>query len=193
MKHSEAYISFMKQVRAKGSDKLDGYDLNLLSVILPEERKKVERIIWRKYPSDIGLACLMPKLEFHDGISALKKGLKTLPNPGEDSAVVALILYETTSEEQYLELAMQNYNGLKNGTQRLAVVSTLERLAKDPKVYPLLREIYLHDADETCQTAALCGMLWHDGILQDINNPNEFSENIELIKSYTKKYKESAK
>ena len=46
MVNSSAYIDFKKQLKAKGREKLDGYNPDLFNLIRADERKEIEKDIY---------------------------------------------------------------------------------------------------------------------------------------------------
>ena len=183
MEHSSAYIDFKKQLKETGKQKLDGYYPDLLYCINADERKEIEKDIWTYFvkKDDAGLAIFMPYLEDYDGIGALKKKLSAFKVPSSVSADIALALFDVTEDKQYLDIIMDNYRGLAVNTP---IAARLARLAKKPGVYDLLVDIYLHDKDEANRVQAAVGILWRDGKLNSVNNPNEFTEKIDLIRAF---------
>lgn len=52
-------------------------------------------------------------------------------------------------------------------------------------MYSNLVDIYISDNDSTNQLTALCGILWADGYLRDIDNCNEISDKMELLRLFS--------
>ena len=183
MKHSESYTNFKAQLKAVGRQRMEGYDPDLFDRITEQERSEVEKDIWDHFmkKNDADLAVLMPALKNYDGIAALKKKLAEFMIPSYGSADIALALFESTEEEKYLDIIMDNYRGLAVNTP---IAAGLAGLAKKPGVYDLLVDIYLHDKDEANRGQAVVGMLWRDGKLNSVNDPMELFEKIDLIRSF---------
>lgn len=183
MNHSDAYNDFKQQLKATGRQKMEGYYPGLLDRIYEEERKEVEKDIWRYFvrKDDTGLAVFMPYLKEYDGIGALKAKLSEFKVPSSGSADIAFVLFNMTEDKQYLDIIMDNYRGLPFNTP---IAADLARLAKRPHVYSLLEDIYINDKDEVNRLQALEGILWKCGKL---NSPDDFAEvtqNIDMIRSY---------
>ncbi len=181
--HSSAYIDFKKQLKATGRQKLDGYNPDLLNRINAEERKEVEKDIWTCFvkKDDAELAVFMPYLTEYDGIRALKKKLPSFKVPSSGSADIAFVLFDVTGDKQYLDIIMENYRGLSLNTP---IVAGLARFAKKPDVYSLLKDIYIHDDDETNRTQAILGILWHDGKMERIDDTDEILRKIDMIRAF---------
>ncbi len=163
--NSEAYTDFKAQLKAVGRQRMEGYDPNLFDKITEQEN----------------LAVLMPALKNYDGIAALKKKLAEFKIPSYGSADIALALFEVTEEEKYLDIIMDNYRGLAVNTP---IAAGLAGFAKKPGVYNLLVDIYLHDKDEANRVQAVVGMLWRDGKLNNVKDPMELFEKIDLIRAF---------
>ncbi len=158
-------------------------DPNLFDKITEQERSEVEKDIWNHFmkKNDADLAVLMPALKNYDGIAALKKKLAEFKIPSYGSADIALALFEVTEEEKYLDIIMDNYRGLAVNTP---IAAGLAGFAKKPGVYNLLVDIYLHDKDEANRVQAVVGMLWRDGKLNNVKDPMELFEKIDLIRAF---------
>ena len=48
-----------------------------------------------------------------------------------------------------------------------------------------IKNIYITDNDSTNQLTALCGILWADGYLRDIDNCNEISEKMIFLRLFS--------
>lgn len=183
MKHSDAYIGFKQQLKATGRQKLEGHNPGLLDRIYEEERKEVEKDIWRYFvrKDDTELAVFMPYLKGYDGIGALKTKLSELKVPSSGSADIAFVLFNVIEDKQYLDIVMDNYWGLSFNTP---IVANLARLAKRPYVYSLLEDIYINDEDEVNRIQALEGILWKCGKLNSLDDYAEVTQKIKMIRSY---------
>ena len=76
---------------------------------------------------------------------------------------------------------MDNYRGLSFNTP---IVVELAHRAKKPFVYPLLRDIYIHDNSEANRIQAILGVLRHDGKIENIDDVNEFFRKIDMIRAF---------
>ena len=84
MQNSRAYIDFMKQTKAVGREKMEGYNPSTLEKIYDWEREETEDTIWNYFvnKNDSGLAIFMPKLKKYNGMEALEDKLNIF-NDGE--------------------------------------------------------------------------------------------------------------
>ncbi len=186
MENSQAYKDFIKQIEATGREKMDGYYPLTLENIYEWEREEVEDIIWHNFvdKNDSALALFMPKLKKYKGIDALKSKLHTYDIPSGASVNIAEILYIISNEKQYISVINQNYKLSTNSYEKVSIVAKLSRLAKNENVYSNLIDIYISDNDSINQLSALCGILWADGYLSDIDNFNEITEKMELLRMF---------
>lgn len=110
--------------------------------------------------------------------------IKKLPKfkvPSSGSADIAFVLFDVTEDKQYLDIITDNYRGLSFYTP---IVAELSHRAKKPFVYPLLRDIYIHDDSETNRIQAILGILWRDGKIESIDDVNEFSRKIDMVRVF---------
>lgn len=184
MENSQAYIDFIKQTKATGREKMEGYDLLTLEKVYGWEKEEVEDIIWNNFVdnNDSDLASFMPRLKKYNGIDALKSKLNTFAVPSGSSFNIAEILYNVTNEKKYIDIMIENYKLSKYG--KVSMVSRLSHLAKNSDVYSILIEIYVSDNDSTNQLSALCGILWADGFLRNIDDYNEITSKMEFIRIF---------
>ena len=182
-KHSSAYIDFKKQLSATGSERLDGYYPELLDHINENEREEIEKDIWTHFVNkdDAELSVFMPFLREYDGIGALTKKLPAFKVPSSGSAEIAFVLFDVTEDKRYLDVIMDNYRGLSLNTP---IAVKLARFAKKPHVYQLHKDIYIHDENETNRLQAILGILWHDGKIDRIDDTDEFSRKLDLIRAF---------
>lgn len=70
MGKSASYENLLKQINATGSEKLSGYNAELLDEIHGEEREEIEKLIWGAFYNrkDMDIAVLFPKLKTYDGM-----------------------------------------------------------------------------------------------------------------------------
>ena len=98
MQNSRAYIDFMKQIKAVGREKMEGYNPSTLEKIYDWEREEIEDTIWNYFvnKNDSDLAIFMPKLKKYNGMKSLKESPYLLQVPSEASVEIGKILYEVT-------------------------------------------------------------------------------------------------
>lgn len=183
MQNSRAYIDFMKQIKAVGREKMEGYTPSTLERIYDWEREEIEDTIWNYFvnKNDSDLAIFMPKLKKYNGMKALEDKSNVFDVPSDASVNVAEVLYIVTGEKKYLDLLIENYNKSKNKTP---VVACVMRLAKNNDVYSWLMDIYVNDIDDKNQLCALRGILWRDGFIKNINDMQEFSKKIQFLRLF---------
>ena len=120
MQNSKAYDCLIKQLNANGSEKMDGYYPKVMEEIYDWEREEVEDIIWDAFfnKDEIELAQFFPKLKKYDGIKALKESPYLLQIPSEASVEIGKILYESTGDEEYLDI-IKSFLDMKNPTREI--------------------------------------------------------------------------
>lgn len=168
MGNSKAYDYIVKQMKATGREKLDGYDERAFDGLTDDERNIIEDKIWRRYKFgfDDGLAVYLPKLRKHDGISALRK--KLLKEKSVESRVfLADILYRATMNESYFQIFRDCCNN-ENGRLRVAVV--LQDYPKGAITKEILKEIFIQSDYGPTQITAVKGILYQVGCLHSVNN-----------------------
>ena len=183
MQSSRAYIDFMKQTKAVGREKMEGYNPSTLEKIYDWEREETEDTIWNYFvnKNDSGLAIFMPKLKKYNGMKALEDKSNVFDVPSDASVNVAEVLYIVTGEKKYLDLLIENYNKSENKTP---IVARVMYLAKNNDVYSWLMDIYVNDTDGKNQICALSGILWRDGFIKNINDMQEFSKKIQFLRMF---------
>ena len=192
MQNSQAYIDFIKRIKAIGREKMDGYAPQTLENIYEWEREGVEDIIWYKFvkENDSDLAIFMPKLTKYNGIEILKSKLDKFLVPSRANFNIAETLYIATNENKYLSLIIENYNTTSNRATKIEYVPHLSRLAKKQEVYNKLIDIYINDNESVNQSTAIQGILWADGYLKNIDDMDEIIKNIHLLRLFKKDCKE---
>ena len=192
MQNSQAYIDFVKRIKAIGREKMDGYTPQTLENIYEWEREGVEDIIWYKFvkENDSDLAIFMPKLTKYNGVEILKSKLDKFVVPSRASFNIAETLYIATNENKYLRVIIENYNTTSNKATKIEYVSRLSRLAKKQEVYDKLIDIYINDNESVNQSTAIQGILWADGYLKNIDDIDEIIKNIQLLRLFKKDCKE---
>lgn len=79
---------------------------------------------------------------------------------------------------------IRNYNLSTNKYEKVSIVARLSRLAKNGDVYSILIDIYISDNDSINRLSAICGILWADGFLRDVDNLNEITEKMEFLRIF---------
>ena len=183
MQNSRAYIDFMKQTKAVGREKMEGYTPSTLERIYDWEREEIEDTIWNYFvnKNDSDLAIFMPKLKKYNGMEALEDKLNIFNVPSRANVNVAEALYITTGQKKYLDLLIENYNKSENKTP---IVARAMYLAKNNDVYSWLMDIYVNDTEDKNQICALSGILWWDGFIKNINDMQEFSKKIQFLRMF---------
>ena len=183
MQNSRAYIDFMKQTKAVGREKMEGYNPSTLEKIYDWEREEIEDTIWNYFvnKNDSDLAIFMPKLKKYNGMEALEDKLNIFNVPSCANVNVAEALYITMGQKKYLDLLIENYNKSENKTP---IVARVMYLAKNNDVYSWLMDIYVNDTDGKNQICALSGILWRDGFIKNINDMQEFSKKIQFLRLF---------
>ena len=67
---------------------------------------------------------------------------------------------------------------------RQEIVVQLHFLGKDELVYPLLKDIYINDEDEVNRMQAVIGILFHDGLIDDLYNIEDINKQIDIVKPF---------
>lgn len=172
MEKSAAYKSLLKQINATGSEKLSGYNTELLDDITGEEREEIEKLIWSAFydRKDMDIAVLFPKLKMYDGVQALKDTVNTCIIPSEASMLIAFLIYNKTQEDTYLEIMRKN---IKESNYHYSYISLLSYAVPDEKIYEVLTEAYKNCSDRVACGSAINGILYNKGYIKDINNIEE--------------------
>ena len=183
MQNSSAYNYLVKQLNATGSEKMDGYYSQIMEEIYDWEREEVEDMIWDAFMNkrEIGLAQFLPKLKKYDGIKALKDSLTLFQIPSEASVEIGKTLYESTGDENYLNLIKRNINAAPN---TISYVSTLSYCKPCPRLYRILTEIYIDSTNKVNRSTAVMGILFHKGIIKDRSSIEESNNVMSLRKKF---------
>lgn len=182
MENSHAYISLINQINGTGRLKLDGYNLKTLDEIFEWERDEIEDVICRNFSNnDIDLAIFLPKLKKHDGISLLKRKLQELTIPSSGSVLISQVLYETTKKEKYLDIIMQN---IEESPDNISYVASLAGCSPSEKAYSMLVHIYINNENEVIRSTAVTGILHNKGIIHNVDDLQEITQNISLRRKF---------
>lgn len=182
MGNSHAYISLINQINGTGRQKLDGYNLKNLDEIFEWERDEIENVICRNFSNnDIDLAIFLPKLKKYDGISLLKRKLQELTIPSSGSVLISQVLYETTKKEKYLDIIMQN---IEKSPDNISYVASLAGCSPSEKAYSMLVHIYINNENEVIRSTAVTGILHNKGIIHNVDDLQEITQNICLRRKF---------
>ena len=183
MQNSRAYIDFMKQTKAVGREKMEGYNPSTLEKIYDWEREEIEDTIWNYFvnKNDSDLAIFMPKLKKYNGIKALKESPYLLQVPSEASVEIGKILYEVTGDEEYLDLIKRNIDA---SPETISYVSILSYCKPCQRVYNILADIYINNNNSVNRSTAVMGILYNKGIIKDRDSIKESNDVINLRKKF---------
>ena len=183
MQNSRAYIDFMKQIKAVGREKMEGYNPSTLEKIYDWEREEIEDTIWNYFvnKNDSDLAIFMPKLKKYNGIKALKESPYLLQVPSEASVEIGKILYEVTGDEEYLDLIKRNIDA---SPETISYVSILSYCKPCQRVYNILADIYINNNNSVNRSTAVMGILYNKGIIKDRDSIKESNDVINLRKKF---------
>ena len=183
MENSRAYIDFMKQTKAVGREKMEGYNPSTLEKIYDWEREEIEDTIWNYFvnKNDSDLAIFMPKLKKYNGIKALKESPYLLQVPSEASVEIGKILYEVTGDEEYLDLIKRNIDA---SPETISYVSILSYCKPCQRVYNILADIYINNNNSVNRSTAVMGILYNKGIIKDRDSIKESNDVINLRKKF---------
>lgn len=183
MENSKAYKNLIEQINARGSLKLDGYNVKIIEEIYDWEREEVEEVIWKTFHEnkDINLAIFLPKLEKYNGVGALKEALGRCTIPSDSSVILSQVLYEHTGDEQYLDVIKLNIDKNENKVSNVAILSYCRPCEK---AYNLLVDIYLKSNNETIRSTAVTGILYNKGMIKAPFSVQEVMKNVELERKF---------
>ena len=183
MQNSRAYIDFMKQIKAVGREKMEGYNPSTLEKIYDWEREEIEDTIWNYFvnKNDSDLAIFMPKLKKYNGIKALKESPYLLQVPSEASVEIGKILYEVTGDEEYLDLIKRNIDA---SPETISYVSILSYCKPCQRLYNILADIYISNNNRVNRSTAVMGILYNKGIIKDRDSIKESNDVINLRKKF---------
>lgn len=181
--HSQAYNDFIRQTKAQGSGRLDGFSEELFQNIFEDERGEVEDIIWNRFVNekDSDVALYMPELQRYDGLKALRDALKTFRCPSDAYFSIAEALYKATQQKRYLRAMLLNAY-LEKSRSRLGYVSQLEKYAMNHLVYVFLVYIYLFDGYDVTRHTAMTGIFFADGLIEDFDDHKELKKKRKLFR-----------
>ena len=131
--------------------------------------------------NEIGLAQFLPKLVKYDGIKALKESPSLFHISSEASSEIGKILYEATGDEDYLDLIKRNIDA---SPHTISYVSILSHCKPCLKLYNMLSEIYINNANKVNRNTAVMGLLFNKGIITDRLSIKESNDTIELRKKF---------
>lgn len=189
MQNSSAYGYLIKQLNASDSEKMDGYYPRIMEEIYDWERDEVEDIIWDAFmnKNEVELAIFLPKLKKYDGIKALKENPYLFQIPSNASAEIGKILYETTEDEDYLEIIKRNIDA---SPDTITYVSILSHCKPCSKLYNILADIYINNSNKVNRNTAVMGLLFNKGIIKDRLSIKESNDTIVLRKKFKSEDKE---
>ncbi|MCM1236862.1 MAG: hypothetical protein NC489_42845 [Ruminococcus flavefaciens] len=149
---------------------------------------EVEDIIWDAFNNkgDTGVIQFLPKLKKYDGINALKESPYLKRIPSEISAEIGKILYESTGNEEYLDVIKRNMDACP---YKLPFVSMLSYCKPCFKLNKLLIDVYINDENEVNRNTAVMGILYGKGIINDRFSIQEANDTLELRNKFKSKSK----
>lgn len=183
MANSKAYTIFLKQIRAIGYDKKDGYYANLFDEIYECEREEIERLIWNKFTqeSDVGLVQFIPRLKNYNGIDALLKSDFLYQIPSYACVETCRTLYEYLGDGKFLDIIKENIDMCPN---EIGYVSTLSECRPSEKLKDMLMDIFINNPDSINRNTAFMGLLHIAGVIKDLNSIDDVNSTIELRRRY---------
>lgn len=183
MGNSDAYVGLIKQIKATGRQKMEGYNPKTLDEIYEWERNEVEEVIWHNFcDNDIDLAILLPKLKNYDGLKLLEEKLQVLNIPSGGSVLISQVLYEVTKKEKYLDIIMHN---IKKDPNNISCVATLAYCSPSEKAYSLLVQIYVNSDNDAIRSTAVTGILYNKGIIKDPYDLQEMMKTIDIERKFS--------
>lgn len=192
MQNSDAYNLLIKQLNASGYEKKDGYYSGIMEELYDWEIDEIEDIIWDAFNNkkDTGVIQFLPKLKKYDGINALKESSYLKQIPSEISAEIGKILYESTGNEEYLDVIKRNIDACPNN---ISFVSILSYCKPCFKLNKLLIDVYINNENKVNRNTAIMGILYGKGIINDRLSIQEANDTIELRKKFKSESKEERK
>ena len=182
MKNSDAYQKFYNQIHATGKQRMDGYDPNLMEKIYDWERDEIEKKIWKLYctEGDINVAIFLPQLRNYQGMKKLEDSLENNIS-SEKKLIIAIILYEKTSNIIYFEIIKKN---IESNLNEVSNISKLLECKPDLNICELLIYVYINSSDEIVRDTAVTGVLYNKGIINDPFDITEMVNKVELARKY---------
>lgn len=168
MKHSQLYITFFDCLNSPGKARGDVYSAQYLEAVYDWERGEIEDAIYNRFVryNDFLFADLMLKLKKYNGIKALQLKYEEIISKNRPNFDLTKTLYSVTNDNEYLDMMIKIYETSKYELDKRVYVVGFQSLAKMPKVYEKLIEIYINDEDSISRNTAICGVLWADGYLK---------------------------
>ncbi len=167
MEHSESYNSFIKYLNATGLERTYGaLNDELLEEIFDWERDEVEDLIWEGFKEDKFLVIFLPKLNKYDGLQVVKDTIKQLEVPSYESVEFAVVLYENTKDEKYIDLIAEN---IHRDPKEMSYVVKLSECTPCSSTYNYLTEIYVNNDNSVIRSTAAKGILYNKGLIDPFN------------------------
>ena len=163
MGKSASYENLLKQKNTTGSEKLSGYNAELLDEIHGEEREKIEKLIWDAFYNrkDMDIAVLFPKLKTYDGMQALKpKEVEGIVIAGMGGNLMKRILMQGeqvahTAKELILQPQSEVMEFRKFLWESGYTIVAEDMVLEDGKYYPMMRVVYENAQKEIPDVLAL--------------------------------------
>ena len=101
--------------------------------------------------------------------------------PSDGSVLVSQVLYETTGEEKYLDIIMRN---IAKSPADISYVASLAYCKPSEKAYSMLVYIYINSENEVIRSTAVTGILYNKGIIKNVNDLQEMTQNIKFRRKF---------
>ena len=158
--------------------KLDGYSVDMLECIPPEERKEAEEIVVNAFNNgDSSIAVLVSRLTHYDGKQILKDALNNTNIPSGRSIEIVFALTERNLSEVYKDVLERNYK--EDTSYRLFISERLMTLDPSLDLLDFYEKLFNYARTSTKRTSLANGILYCCGIIKD---PNDLSEIVSSIK-----------
>lgn len=174
-KHFELFI---KQLKATGYQKLQGFDLqafdkfDLQEKIIAEQQLQ-ELILQKDDTAPEALAALAKG----NAIKPLQEALLSAKCPSHFHREVAYALFKLTNDRKYIDEILLELQA-KSGTQRLMAVGKLVNTQIDDKLVSVLVDVVAKDHDNIVRGTAARGVLFYYGF---ISTPKEVNTKYDSI------------